>query len=280
MSRNNQRKKAGLESKKPIPADPVSETGGLNFATPTEHVDLPSGGQFYKTGHPLHGKDTIEIKYMTAKEEDILTSKNLLKKGLAIERLIESVLVDKTINPKSLLVGDRNAILVATRITGFGADYTTQVTCPSCNTTQECTFDLSDTGATEINISTEITQTEEGTFILELPVTGVHVEVALLTGADEKRLLDQQESKKKHKLDETPLTDQLKAIIKSVNGHTERSTINQFVQTMPSRDTRYLRSRYDEITPNIDMTNHFECENCGYEADVEVPFSTSFFWPK
>lgn len=280
MSRNNQRKKAGVENKKPTPADPVASAAGLNFSAPTEHVELPSRGVFYTEGHPLAGKETVEIKYMTAKEEDILTSKNLLRKGLAIERLIESVLVDKSINPKSLLVGDRNAILVATRITGFGAEYETQVTCPSCNTTQECAFDLSETGAKEVEIAAEFTQTDEGTFILELPATGVHIEVGLLTGADEKRLLDQQESKKKHKLDETPLTDQLKAITKSVNGHTDSKTINEFVQNMPSKDTRYLRSMYDKITPNIDMTNHFECENCLYAADVEVPFSTSFFWPK
>jgi len=283
LSRNTTRKTAGLSKKKPTPADPVAETAsniGLNFSTPTEHVELPSGGKFYPETHPLHGKETLEIKFMTAKEEDILTSKNLLRKGLAIERLLESIVLNKEINPSSLLVGDRNAILVASRITGFGPEYNTQITCPACNTTSETIFDLSEVTTKESEIPPEVTLTDTGTFIFELPVTGVHVETRLMTGTDEKRLLSTKETKKKHKLAETPLTDQLKLIIKSINGHEDRTTVHQFIEHMPSRDTRHLRSMYEKLTPNIDMTLEFECSNCSHETDVEVPFTTSFFWPK
>jgi hypothetical protein len=70
-------------------------------------VDLPSQGRFYAQGHPLHGQDSIEIKQMTAKEEDILTSRTLLKKGVALDKLIESLIVNKAINPSTLLIGDR-----------------------------------------------------------------------------------------------------------------------------------------------------------------------------
>ena len=283
MSRNSSRKKAasGLENNnKPAPADPVLSTGGFNFSAPTEHVELPSGGTHYQEGHPLHGKDTVEIKYMTAKEEDILTSQSLLKKGIAIERLLESVILDKTINPKTLLVGDRIAILVASRITGFGSDYETQITCPACTTQSDYTFDLQEAKAKEIEVPEEVSETSTGTYIVTLPVTGVQAEVKLLNGVDEANILAQQQSKRKHKLQETPLTDQLKAIIVSVNGHVERSVVNNFVDNMPSRDTRHLRRIYDNLTPNIDMNYEFDCPACNSTTDVEVPFTVSFLWPK
>ena len=279
MSRNSSRKAAATGKNKPVPADPALGSG-FNFSTPTEHVDLPSGGKFYPEGHPLCGKESIEIKYMTAKEEDILTSQSLLKKGLAIERLLESVILDKSINPKSMLVGDRNAVLVAARITGFGNDYETQITCPSCSTTSEYCFDLDEATAKEFSLPEGVTENTEGTFTLTLPTTKVETEVKLLNGQDEAKILAQQESKKKHKLPETPLTDQLKSIIVSVNGNTDRSIINQFVSVMPSRDTRHLRSVYAKVTPNIDMTFDFDCPNCGANTDVEVPFTVSFLWPK
>lgn len=284
MSRNSQRKATGLERQKPSPADPAIDTAGgtngLNFSTPTEHVDLPSGGVFYPENHPLHGKDSVEIKYMTAKEEDILTSRSLLRKGLALERLLESILLDKTINPRDLLVGDRNAILIASRITGFGPEYETQVTCPSCNTSSEYTFDLGEVKAKEREIPPEITQTSEGTFLLDLPSTQVQVELKLMTGVDEQKISQRQESKKKHKLPESPLTDQLRMIIKSANGHQEHSIINSLIENMPSKDTRYLRRMYDKITPNIDMSQNFECPSCFSVTDLEVPFTVAFFWPK
>ena len=129
MSRNNEerfgpRGDAGSES--PAAALP----NPLDFISPTEHVELPSQGKGYPQGHPLHGKETIEIKYMTAKEEDILSSRNLLKKGLAIERLIQSVICDKNVQAKDLLVGDRNAILIAARRSAYGNIYSIKVTCP------------------------------------------------------------------------------------------------------------------------------------------------------
>jgi hypothetical protein len=91
-------------------------SGGFSFVVPTEFIDLPSEGKFYPEGHPLHGQTTLEIKQMTAKEEDLLTSRALLKKGIALDRLLSSVIVNKSIDPNSLLVGDRNAILIATRV--------------------------------------------------------------------------------------------------------------------------------------------------------------------
>ena len=121
----------------------VNTPSFLEFVTPTEFVELPSRGVGYPDGHPLSGQDTIEIKYMTAKHEDILTSKSLLKNGKAIEKLIASLICDTGIKSTSLLSCDRNAIIIAARSSGYGTDYNTKVTCPNCGTVAKRTFDLS-----------------------------------------------------------------------------------------------------------------------------------------
>ena len=274
---------AGLEPSRPDAADPAIQnvSHNLNFSTPTEHVDLPSKGRYYSEGHPLHNKDTIEIKYMTAKEEDILTSRNLLKKGLAIERLLSSIIIDKTIDPGSLLIGDRNALIVAARITGFGEEYETKVQCPACASNVDHTFDLTNISINHAEeIPEEVQVTDENTFIVSLPIMKIDVELKLLEGHDERRIIQLQESKRKKKLPETPLTDQLSAVIQSANGSGDRSSINSLVNMMPAKDTRYLRKLYDRVIPNVDMTHDFECAECGYLTDLEVPFTTDFFWPK
>ena len=106
--------------------------GGFSFVVPTEFVELPSQGKFYPQTHPLYGQDSIEIRQMTAKEEDILTSKTLIKKGVALDRVVDNLIVDKRIKQDSLLVGDKNAIIIAMRVSGYGNEYNTRVVCPSC----------------------------------------------------------------------------------------------------------------------------------------------------
>ena len=133
-------KELGLYSNLSSPA-PTQQTGQLNFVLPTEFVELPSKGKFYKEGHPLRNQQTVEIKQMTAKEEDILTSQSLLKQGVAIDRFIQSILV-QDIDVDSLLVGDKNAILIAARMSGYGDTYETGVTCPACGTVSEIPVSL------------------------------------------------------------------------------------------------------------------------------------------
>jgi len=283
LSRNSKRTNAGLEPTRPDVADPAIQNAShnLTFSAPTEHVDLPSRGRYYSEGHPLHNKDTIEIKYMTAKEEDILTSRNLLKKGLAIERLLSSIIIDKTIDPGSLLIGDRNALIVAARITGFGEEYETKVQCPACAANVDHTFDLTNVSVNYAEeVPEEVQATDGNTFIVSLPIMKIDIELKLLEGHDERRIIQLQENKRKKKLPETPLTDQLSAIIQSVNGSGDRSSINSLVNMMPAKDTRYLRRLYDRVIPNVDMSHNFECTECGYLTDLEVPFTTDFFWPK
>ena len=254
---------------------------GLSFVVPTEFVELPSAGKHYSAEHPLHNSEVVEIRHMTAKDEDTLTSRALLKKGLAIDRLLQSIIVDKSISADSLLVGDRNAILVYTRIHAYGPDYTTRAICPSCGTKAENNFNLLevehvDNDASEMNVEGP---TGNGTFMITLPKTGAQAEVRLLSGVDEKQVLRVIENRKKNRLAEKPVTTQMKQYVVSINGVTDRGQLNHFIENMPTLDAQYMRVAYNKIVPNIDMTLPFNCAECGTESRLEVPFTSEFFWP-
>jgi len=271
------------ESTKPPAADPVAALelgGGLEFATPTEFVELPSRGRHYPEGHPLHGVDTVEIRFMTAKEEDILSSKTLIKQGVALERLLKSVITDKKIDPSKMLTGDRNALLIATRISGYGEEYNAKVTCPACTNINEVGYDLTTSTIIEAGDNNEVQWNAEGNMLVTLPYSGLEVEARLLTGKDEMYLSRLQESKRKKRLLETSMQDILKTMIVSVNGDNTNDTLTQFITKVPARDIKHLREVYKNNTPNISMAHEFECESCGYGTVVEVPFTVEFFWPQ
>ena len=292
--RTGERRAAGSEVPPDVvsPMVPSSETTGpsLDFTCPTEFVDLPSQGRYYPKEHSLHGVDSLEIRFMTAKDEDILTSKSLLKKGVAIDRFLQNIIVDKKIKIADLLVGDKNALIVAARVTGYGAEYKTNVSCPACGTSQEYEFNLEESAVNNGGVESvaketpvvaeEITATDNNTWTLECPKSKVIVELQLLTGAHEKFLAKSQAMKKKQKLPETMLTDQLRQLIASVNGNSEQKNINKFIDVMPAIDSRFLRGVYEKLMPNVDLTQHFDCHSCGFEQEIEVPFTTDFFWPK
>ena len=281
MSRNNLDR---LGTNTPQADPPLSgiTNDSLAFAVPTEFVELPSGGQYYTDEHPLYKKDCIEIRYMTAKDEDILSSKVLLKKGLAIDRFLNNVLIDKSINVDDLLVADKNAILVAARITGYGSDYNTKVICPHCLSRSEYEFDLSisniDPGGTVDGFDIEVG--EEGAFFIVAPKTEARIECRPLFGKDEKQLLAISERRKRSKLPESSATTQLQFIIKSVNGNADKGYIKSFIDVMPAADARYIRKAYEQFSPSIELKQDFDCPECSARTVLEVPFTSDFLWPK
>ena len=266
MSRNTGRKKATS----PAPAQAVqpapTQTTGLSYVTPTEFVELPSRGQFYSADHPLHNQETIELRYMTAKDEDILTSQALLKNGLAIDRLVTNLIVDKGINPDDLLIGDKNALLIAARVSGYGADLTA--------------FENNEGVSPEGNDESGVEATDNGTFTAVLPRTGYTAEFRLFTAQDEKDAMQTSAKKAKHNLADSASTDLLKTLITSINGVNNRLEINNFVDNMPAQDARHIRACVQVVTPNVDMSQSCECSSCGNASVVEVPFTAEFFWPK
>jgi hypothetical protein len=286
LSRNRER----VGGTKQIHADPPvpqataegTQESPFSFVVPTSFVDLPSEGRFYAEGHPLHNESTIEIKQMTAKEEDILTSRSLLKKGIALDRVLRNVIIDKRIDVNSLLIGDKNAIVVATRVSGYGNEYITSVTCPACGVNQEFMFDLNECEAKDTTDEAEdagVIANGDGTFNIALPRTEIDVTFSLMTGREEKRLLKLLESSKHKKDGEQNITQQLKTIIEQVNGDDDPKLISYVVENLPSLDSRYLRNAYKATNPDLDLTQEFTCSECDHEQDMEVPLTADFFWP-
>ncbi len=279
MSRNNADRFGATPQDAPIPQETVNNT--LQFVTPTEFVNLPSKGLGYEPSHPLHGQETVEIKYMTAKEEDILSSKTLLKRGVALERFMENIIIDKRIKPNTLLSGDRNAIVIAARISGYGANYETMVSCPACGEKSTFNFDLNDQSMNESVLLEElkITSTGNGTFKTTMPHTDFEVEFKLLRGEDENYLSSMMADKRKRKIIESSLTDQYRRMIVGVQGYTDGTSINKYVTNMPTLDSRHLRLCYKAVCPDVRINNNFVCPSCDHEEEVDVPFGTDFFWP-
>lgn len=283
MSRNKGRTKATSPAPaQAVEAAPVQATG-LSYVTPTEFVELPSRGRFYSQDHPLHDKEVIEMRFMTAKDEDILTSPALLKKGVAIDRLLENLVVDKSINPNNLLIGDKNAMLLAARVSGYGEEYPVNLQCNSCREVVQHEFNLSELGLSH-GVQPEddnvVSLTERGTFLAELPKTKFSVEFRLLTGEDEGYLQQASEKLKKYNLPEASATNLLKRLVVAVNGVEVSSEIGKFIDNMPAQDARFLRACVQVVTPNVDMTQEVECSSCGTVTEVEVPFTSEFFWPQ
>jgi len=285
MARRNNQGRSGAphQAEAPSPPPPVMqnrEDAFLSFVTPTEFIDLPSKGLLYPEDSALRGIETLEIRHMTAKEEDILTSEALLRKGLAVERVLQSVLVDQTIKVDDLLIGDKNALIVGARISGFGPEYHTSVACPNCTGIIETQFDLETVVPKTVDeLPAGVTATNTNTFSFTLPTTGFTIEVKLLTGRDERLFAEKAEKRKKMKLPSTITTDLLKTIIVSIEGREDDTTIDKAVGLLPIKDSTYLKKTYEALIPNVDLTHDFTCSACSYDGRVNVPLTADFFWP-
>ena len=221
---------------------------------------------------------------MTAKEEDLLTSRSLIEKGIVLDRLIDSLLVNRQTRSRDLLVCDRNAILIAARASGYGYDYKTTIACRNCGHQDSYDYDLNEAlvkgprTADELNeLSVEVLQ--DGTFKVQIPSSPVDIQFRLLTGHDERAMMDNAERRRKKKLPDRNVTDMLNYMIVSVMGHEDRETIAKYVDSLPMRDSRFLRKAYESVSPSIELRKEFVCVDCDHTDDITFPFTTDFFWP-
>ena len=266
-----------LQPNTEVPAPAAS----LEFIVPTEIVDLPSKGLFYEEGHPLHNRTTVEVKHMTTKEEDILTNQSFIKNGVAVERLLESVLVDPKMKTGDMLVGDKNALLVACRLYGYGNEYETKFTCPECGAAERHVFDLEDIesanfeeNAKEYDITYNF---DSQTMSMEIPRTKTKLELKILKS----RELETPTNKKaKNAQNNKFISTHYEKIIVAVNGNSDRQYIKSYINSMSALDSRYLRTVYSKCTPAVDFTCDYVCGECGHNDEVEVPLNAEFFWPK
>lgn len=255
----------------------LKEDFGLEV--PVENVPIPSEGLIYPEGTPLHNSETVEIKAMTAREEDILTSKALIKKGTVITHLIKSCLVNKEIDVDSMISGDRNALMIALRITGYGANYNVEVSCPECGEDNKQDFNLGELPIKRLKIAPVI----EGANIFEyvLPMTKKRILFKFLTGHDEFEMSQESERRKKKfgAESESTVTQRLQTCILEVDGIKDKNKISQFIRAMPAGDSRTLRKFIEDNEPGIEMKSWMKCDHCGEESEVRLPIGASFFWP-
>ena len=240
---------------------------------PSEIIDLPSEGKLYPKDSPL-SEGKIEIKYMTAKEEDILTSSNLIKKGLAIDTLLNSLIVTKDVNLDDLVLGDKNAVMVAARILAYGPEYNCDVSNPSSGENFTHTFNLADCPFKKIPKGVT-----ENKFNIKLPVSKTNIEFKILTGKEEKQIETELKSLKKLNAQVAPeLTTRLRYVVTSIDGDNSQNVINNFVTNMLARDSLTLRQEIQRVAPDIEMKQ--EIEIGGDVVEVDIPLTTEFFWPK
>ena len=236
------------------------------FNFPTEVIELPSKGLVYPKDNPL-SSGKVQIKYMTAKEEDILTNQSYIQKGNVLDKLLESVVVDK-ININDLIVGDKNALLIATRILGYGNNY--EVTIDGNNEV----IDLSELENKEFDGSTMIDGKNE--FEFTLPHSKTPITYKILTGNDDKKIDREIAGLKKINKDANPeMSTRLKYIITSVNGSIETKEIRDFVDNyLLARDSRALREHIRDTQPDVDLNVILESGE-----EVRIPIGIGFFWP-
>lgn len=245
------------------------------FKFPTEVIDLPSKGLIYPESSPL-SSGTIELKYMSAKEEDILTNVNFIEKGIVVDKLLQSLIVSK-INYNDLITGDKNAILVAARILGFGAEYPIEIT-DKYGKKIPVTINLSELKNKEINESLFIKEKNEFNFIL--PQSKVTVTFKLLTHGDEQKIEEEIKGLKKSRPQESfDVTTRLKHQIIAINGDSNVEKIRMFVDNMLLVDSRAFRKQINEISPDLDMVFSYEDSKGDIVEGVSMPMNINFLYP-
>jgi hypothetical protein len=243
---------------------------------PTEVIPLPTQGWFYPDGHPL-SSGNIELKQMTAREEDILANQELIKKGKVLDKLIESLLINKSIRTDDILIPDKNAIFVSIRRLAYGDDYPVSITCPQCQEEQKVNINLGSLGYKQF----DFTQYAKGSnsFSFTLPVSQKQITYKILSQFDEQNIDSELAQYKKAK-ESKELTTRLTYLITSVDGNSDRNAIRSFVNnTLTSRDSLALRKHMRETNPDIDMSFDFKCASCDFERRTDVPLGASFLWP-
>jgi len=236
------------------------------FKFPSEEIELPSKGLIYPKDNPL-SSGKVEIKYMTAKEEDILSNQSYIQKGTVLDKLLESVIISK-INIKDLIVGDKNAILIATRILGYGKEYKVDIR------GEEHTLDLSTLENKQFDGS--LISQGKNEFNYTLPSTDTKITFKILTGNDESKIERELTGLKKINKEASPeLSTRLKYIITSVDGETDTKSIREFVDNyLLARDSRALREYVKNVQPDVDLNYILDSGE-----EVTVPIGLSFFWP-
>lgn len=251
----------------------------FGWEVPVESVPLPSRGVIYHPDSALYRKETLRIRAMTAQDEDILTSQALIKDGVVTTWLIRSCLTEPGVDVEDLIAGDRNSLMIAIRITGYGSDYHVKSFCENCEHKNSLNIDLSSLGIKRLGI--EPSEPGKNEFSFKLPVTNKVVRFKFLTAKDEK----ERKASRQFIREQTDgsldngVTSFLENSIIAIDNITDKLKIKHFVKYMPARDSKALRKFINDNEPGIDMMTNYKCSNCGHDNKIALPVTTDFFWP-
>ena len=243
----------------------------------SHYVDLPTGGIYYPEGHPLHNVAQIEIKMMTTKEEDILTNQSYVENGVAIDKLLESIILVK-VSPKDIHETDKMAVLLSARIEAYGPEYEVFSVCPHCSEEREETIDLN-------NILTNVVEskyekTDAGTAIVELPKSKKVIEFKILLPKDLESINKSVDKMKKLNINTSYSIEFFKRIIVSMNGSEDKAQISEFIQNIRIMDSRALAKAYNNSLPSISTERETVCQACNKESKGVLPIQANFFFPE
>ena len=249
----------------------------LEFVVPTDLVELPSKGLFYPEDHPLYKKEFVEIKHMTAKEEDILTNSALIEKGVVLDYLLKSLLIDKTINPLSLLPGDQNAIFVSARINAYGPDYSFSNQCQKCGTKSSFTSNLSEL---KNRVISEELIDSDGTAAILLEKSQKTVRLRQFT-SHMSNLMEKESNNQQNVNSYGQTIVFLKYAIVSIDNVVNDGSLKimNFLENLPSKDVATIKNFYANNRPDVDFDITIQCGNCGNTEEGTVPITAAFFWP-
>ena len=243
---------------------------------PTEQIELPSKGLIYPSDSPL-SSGTIEMKYMTAKEEDILTNVNYINQNIVIDKLLQSLIISD-VKYNELLVGDANSLLVAARILGYGKDYEFEYTDPDTGNKKDIVVDLTTLNPKPLDESIFVKGKNEFDFVL--PSSKIPVTFKLLTQGDQKAIEKEMAGLKRiNPKSSSEITTRLKHMIVSLNGDRSPATIREFVDNMLVRDSQALRNYYNKISPDLELKFNYVKDNGDVVEGVNIPLNVSFLLP-
>lgn len=274
MSRNQNRLGSGMNK---APNADIASTLGLSFPKPVETVRLPSKGQFYPEGHPLHNQEEVEIGIITGKEEDILCNPAFIKNNTVIDKLTEALLVDKTIDVKSLLSVDRTAIGIAARISAYGSDFKQSARCPACSHVNEFDFELSEPTISEPDFQdNEDVEWLGGNMFKTIgPISKFEVVVRIPTVQIEQEIIKLSKEDAEFALK----TTLVRKFIVSINGHDDPALIKQYVEEIPAKELMHISKIRSSIEPTLTFHKEMNCEQCGHEMVIQPMVTKDFFYP-
>lgn len=293
MSRNRNRIKVPQQKQEQnLPAPPPQLTNksdnpfGLSFVVPTEIVKLPSAGHLYQDDSPLKGLREVEVKAVTAAEEDIMINDNFIQQGVVFDRLIDAIMITPNIKSKDLMDCDKMAILMSARKTGYGDLIDFNTSCESCGHEYEMNVSISELmEKSSEKAYSPVSDGEEwhyhmdsNTFSFKLPSTGLDVHIKLLSPSDSKNLDNAKKQKEKLNLPFNETIEFIRSVVVSAEGITDRSSLNKLAEVLPAVDARKIRFVHNKNLPTIKTSQETVCPNCGHEEEKEVPFSLGWFW--